>query len=111
MYSLQIRKKMMLVKEEEKLSIRGIAKRYGISPNTIYRWLKKLEPKKERKERATKIDMKGLEADVKKHPDLYQYERGEKFKVRQSTICYALKRLGISYKKNLQTSKSGREKA
>ena len=101
----------MQVKKEEKLSIRVVGRRYGISPNTVYRWSKKLESKKERKARLTKIDMERLKVDIKENPDLYQYERGEKFKVRQSTICYALKRLGVSYKKNVKTSESRREKA
>ena len=43
--------------------------------------------------------MEGLKEDVMKHPDLYQYERAEKFKVSQNCIHKALKRLKVTYKK------------
>ena len=49
--------------------------------------------------------MDALKHDVEKRPDDYQWERALRFGVHQSTIYYALKRLGISYKKNTTTSK------
>ena len=55
--------------------------------------------------------MEGLKEDVKKYPDLYQYERAEKFKVSQNCIHKALKRLGVSYKKNLPASKGKRRRS
>ena len=36
MYSIHIRKKILLIKDEEKLSFVKVAKRFGMSPNTIY---------------------------------------------------------------------------
>ena len=56
-------------------------------------------PKSKRRRKAKKLDMEGLKEDVNKHPDLYQYERAEKFKLSQNCIHKGLKRLGISYKK------------
>ena len=52
--------------------------------------------------------MEALRKDVEKYPDSYQYERAERFGVWQSTIGSALKRLGISYKKNSESSEGGR---
>ncbi len=67
----------------------------------------RVEPKKTRNKPATKIDMKALEEDVKTYPDAYQYERAARLGVSQRAIGNALKRLGISYKKNAQASESG----
>ena len=106
-----MRKKILKIKKEDNLSIEKVARRFGISPTTVVRWMERLQPKMKRCKEATKVDMKILEDDVKENPDLYQYERAAKLKVCQSTVCYALKRLGVSYKKNLQTPKSKRRKA
>ena len=111
MYSMHIRKKILLIKKKEKLSYVKIGKRFGMSPNTIYRWTKRLEAKVKREKGATKIDMNRLKEDVMKNPDLYQYERAEKYKVSQNCIHKALKRIGVTYKKNTTTSKSRRKKA
>ena len=65
MYSLHMRKKIIEIKTNEKLSIREAERRFGISPNTVYKWGKNIEPKGWRKQRVSKIDMKKLEEDVK----------------------------------------------
>ena len=44
--------------------------------------------------------------DVKEHPDDYQYERARRLNCSKTGIYHALKRLGISQKKDLGTSKS-----
>ena len=59
-----MRKNIIEIKTNEKLSIREAARRFGISPNTVYKWGKKIEPKGWRKQRVSKIDMKKLEEDV-----------------------------------------------
>ena len=64
MYSLHMRKNIIDIKSNEKLSVREAARRFGISPNTVYKWGKKIEPKGWRKQRVSKIDMKKLEEDV-----------------------------------------------
>ena len=104
-------KKNLFIKDREKLSIRKTAERFCISPNTVFKWNKGLMPKSKRTCQARKLDMEGLKEDVVKHPDLYQYERAEKFKVSQNCIHKALKRLKVSYKKSLQTSRSKRRRA
>ena len=61
MYSLHIRKNIIDIKTNEKLSIREAARRFGISANTVYKWCKKIEPKGWRKQRVSKIDIARLE--------------------------------------------------
>ena len=82
-----------------------------MSPNTIFKWTKRLHPKVTRKKKSIKINMKKLKKDVEQNPESYQYERARKFKVSQRGIGYALKRLGVSYKKNAKASESERRKA
>ena len=106
-----MRKNIINIKTKEKLSIREAARRFGISPNTVYKWGKKIEPKEWRKQRVSKIDMKKWEEDVSNNPDAYQYERAKRLKVSQAGIHSGLKRLGVTYKKNAKTSKSRQRKA
>ncbi|MEK6199120.1 MAG: transposase [Psychrobacter sp.] len=44
--------------------------------------------------------------DVKEHPDDYQYERARRLNCSKTGIYHALKRLGISQKKDLGAPKS-----
>ena len=111
MYSVHMRKKIMDIKANEKLSVREAARRFGISPNTVYKWGKRIEPKGWRKQRISKIDMKKLQEDVINNPDAYQYERAKRLEVSQTAVHFGLKRLGVTYKKNVKASKSGRRKA
>ena len=110
MYSLHIRKNIIDIKTKEKLSIREAARRFGISPNTIYKWGKKIEPKEWRKQRVSKIDIKRLEEDVKNNPDAYQYERAKRLEVSQTAVHFGLKRMGVTYKKTLEHTKADKEK-
>ena len=111
MYGISTIRKILLIKNKEKLSIRKTAKRFGVSTRTVYKWDKGIISKGVRICQARKLDMEGLKEDVMKHPDLYQYERAEKFKVSQNCIHKALKRLKVTYKKNFQTSRSKRRRA
>lgn len=100
MYSLGYRQRVFKVKGEEGLTYAETSKRFGVGVRTLFKWSKRIEPKKKREKPATKIDMEALRRDVEKYPDKYQYERAEAFGVTVAAIFYALKRLGISYKKN-----------
>ena len=111
MYGISTIRKILLIKNKEKLSIRKTAKRFGLSTRTVHKQDKGIISKGARICQARKLDMEGLKEDVNKHPDLYQYERAEKFKVSQNCIHKALKRLGVSYKKSLQTSRGKRRRA
>lgn len=106
MYSLDFREKVFEVKEKEGLTFEEVSKRFHIGIATLFRWQKKIEPITKRNVSSRKIDMETLKKDVEKNPDDYQWERVKKFKVSQSAIFYALKRLGYTYKKNVLSSKS-----
>ena len=105
MYGISTIKKILFIKNREKWSIRKTAERFCISPNTVFKWNKGIMPKGKRECKSRKLDMEILKEDVDKYPDLYQYERAEKFKVSQNCIYKGLKRLCVSYKKSLQTSR------
>jgi transposase len=86
------------------------AQRFGVGKQTIYNWTKRLLPHETRNKPATKIDMQALLKDVKKYPDAYQFERAKRLDVSVRCVGYALKRLGVSYKKNSQPSPGLRSK-
>ena len=94
-----MRKNIINIKINERLSVREAARRFGISPNNSIQMGKKIEPKGWRKQRVSKIDMKKLEKDVINNPDAYQYERAERLEVSQAAVHFGLKRLGVTYKK------------
>jgi transposase len=111
MYSVHIGRKILGIKKKERLSFVEAGKRFGMSANTIFKWTKRINPNKKWEKGAIKIDMEALKQDVKENPDSYQYERAKKFGVSQNCICKGLKRLGVSYKKNVDASESRRAKA
>ncbi len=76
-YSIDFRKKVLLIKEQENLSFSQIAKRFGVSVNSVFLWSKNLEPRRRRQKAPTKIHNDLLLEDVKKYPDAYMYERAE----------------------------------
>lgn len=109
-YSLDFRKKVLKLKAEENLSYEATAERFKIGKTTLVRWHTKLEPQLKRNKPATKINMEALKQDVEKYPDAYQYERAERLGVSIRCVGYALKRLGVTYKKNTQASQGGSRK-
>jgi len=84
---------------------RETAKVFKVSTSTIWKWKSKLNetgtlaPKK-RKGTWRKIDPEKLRAYVKTNPDAYQHEMAAAFGVRLFAIQRALKRLGLTRKKN-----------
>lgn len=105
-YPVSFRKKILKMKEEEGLSYENIAKRLGMSKTTIFNWSKKLEPQKNRAKKSTKINMNELSEDIEKHPDHYNRERAIRFNVSTTGIRNAIRRLGVTFKKNSKSSKS-----
>jgi len=103
-YSLDFRKRVMKIKNKNKLTYGNISEQFGVSIRTLFNWNNRMEPKTTRNKPATKIDMNKLTLDVKNHPDDFQYERAERFGVSSSGIALALQRLKISYKKNTESS-------
>lgn len=98
-YSLDFRQKVLKVRDAEGLSMAQVAKRFGICLATVMNWSKDIVPKKTRNKPATKIDMEALRQDVEAHPDAYTYERANRLGASKNGIWYALRRLGVTYKK------------
>jgi transposase len=99
-YSIDFRKKVLSIKEKEGLSFAQVAKRFGVSVNSVFLWSKNIEPKRKRHKAPIKIHNDLLLEDIKKYPDAYMYERAKRLKVSTAGICSAIKRLHITYKKN-----------
>ena len=110
-YSSDFRRKVLSVRKKERLTIAQVAARFCVGIASVTRWIKNPEPKRTRNKPATKIDMEALARDVSKYPDAYQYERAVRFNVSVQGINYALRRLGVSYKKNTKPSARGRRQA
>ena len=72
---------------------------FEINKNTIVEWKKRIEIKKTRVRKPSKINDDALREDVEKYPDAYQYERAARFNCGVSSIGAALKRLNITVKK------------
>ncbi len=109
-YPLSFRKKILKIKEKEELSFSEVGKRFGISKAAIFRWSKNLEPKKHRNKKWSKIDVVELRKDIEEYPDSYCYERAQRLGASTTGIRDAQYRLGVSYKKNTKSSKSGSRK-
>ena len=73
---------------------------YDISPTTIQKWKKRLHSKTTRYIKPYKIEDEALAQDVKDHPDDYHYERAQRFDCSPTGISKALKRIGVSKKKD-----------
>jgi len=103
-YSLDFRKQVFKIKEQENLTFKEASERFGVNIRSLFRWQKCLEPKLKRDKPATKIDMSALALDVEQYPDAYQHERAARLNVSKSCVQAALKRLNISVKKNKSSS-------
>lgn len=103
-YDIRFRRHVLKIRKQEGLSFTKVAERFGIGKQTVYNWSKRIEEKKNRSKPATKIDMEALAFDVKTYADSYRYERAQRLNVSAGCINHALKRLGVSYKKNTHSS-------
>ncbi len=106
-FSKDFRRQLCKVMEDEKLTAKEASIRFGISIRSVFRWKHKPEPSKTRNKPATKIDMEALKKDIEEHPDGFLYERAERLEVSKSGVFYAMRRLGVSYKKNARSSETG----
>ena len=97
-YSLDLRKKVIDYVENGG-SITKAAALFKIGRATIYRWLSREEGSATKvKHRQRKLDWKALERDVQENPEARLRDRAEKFGVRPSAICYALKKMKVTRK-------------
>jgi transposase len=106
-YSIDFRRHVFKVKALEGLNYEETATRFKIGKASLVRWNNEIEPKKKRNKPAVRLDMDALQRDILDYPDAYQYERGQRLGVSRTGIYWALKRLGVTYKKNTASSKSG----
>ena len=59
-YSIGFRRKILEIKEDEKLSLDDGSKRFKVGRATIFRWTKRIEPKLTRNKPAQKLTWKNL---------------------------------------------------
>jgi transposase len=104
-YSADFRAKVIKSVKNKDMSIRQACIFYDISKTTLQRWLKNPSIKQTRNKPPSKIPNDVLLKDVEQYPDDYMYERAQRLNCSKSGIEIALKRLGISQKKDLRTSK------
>jgi len=99
-YSVDFRRKVLAIKERENLTFEEAAERFGVGKASLVRWSSRLEPCRTRHKPAAKIGDEDLRRDVELYPDAYQHERAARLGASQQGVCSALKRLGVSRKKN-----------
>lgn len=97
-YPVHFRKKV-LSKLDEGMSIRELADKYDLSPTTIQKWKKKLEPKPDCVRQPYKIQDQALREDVERFPNDYHTQRAVRFNCTSAAISKALKRLNIKIKR------------
>jgi transposase len=110
-YSIDFRKKVLKIKEKEKMSFELTSKRFGVGKNTVFEWSKKISPLKSRNKVAIKIHTDKLKADIEQYSAMHISTRGlKRLGVSRSGIQKALKRLNITYKKSFKTSEGERRR-
>ena len=109
-YSTHYRQKVLSTRTKEGLTIAQTAQRFNIGIASITRWLKRIDPIRTRVRAWTRIDIHALARDIRDFPDAYHYERADRLGVSTRGICDAMKRLGVTYKKNDAPSQGGRRK-
>ena len=105
-YSADFRAQVIKSVKQKGMSIRQACAFYDISNATLQNWLKDPSIKLTRNKPPSKIPNEALLKDVEQHSDDYMYKRAQCFCCSKSGIEAALKRLGISQKKDLSASKS-----
>ena len=110
MYDIRFRRKVLEIREKEGLSIRAVAKRFGISFRSVMSWLQRLDPILKRQKPATKLDMAALAEDVRRYNDAFHRERAERLGVSAGCIAAGLRRLKVTYKKKPVSSEGVRRR-
>ena len=105
-YSADFRTQVIKSVKNKDMSIRQACTFYNVSKTALQRWLRNPSIKQTRDKSPTKIPNEALLKDVEQYPDDYLYERARRFNCSKTGMHTALKRLGISQKKDLRASKS-----
>ena len=98
-------RELIVSKLNEGATYRALERDYKLRRTTILKWKKDIS-RKLRVAKPTKIDNEKLKEDVELYPDDYQYERAVRFNCSQRAIGIALKRIGITQKKDLNSPTS-----
>ena len=80
------------------------SRRFQVSRRCIYNWLDAADPftyEKPGPRKPYRLDPEALAEHVKKFPDSTQKERAAHFGVSQRCICYGLKKIGCTRKKDI----------
>lgn len=109
-YSIDFRRKVLDIRKAKGFTFKETANYFDVGVASIVRWSQRLTFQETRHKSATKINMQTLKEDITASPDSYHYERAARFQVSVSGIRHALKRLNVSYKKNLSTSQIHRRR-
>jgi transposase len=105
-HSSNFREKAIAFKEEGH-TFSEMAKVFGISSSTYYRWVKikkatgKYKPQKTKASRQRKVSREKLEALLEEKPDLYLHEIAEELGCTKQAVHSAFKRYKITRKKKL----------
>ena len=110
MYSKDYRERAVNYKDEEH-TFKELKEAFKIPATTYYDWKEKMEngyyENTKKVERKRLINREKLQEAVEANPDAYLRELAELFDCTPQAIFYALKKLGITYKKkHLPTPKS-----
>lgn len=100
-----------ILQKRKSLSIRQLALKYDLSPQTIHKWEKGGLPKRTRNRPNTKLDINLLIADIKAHPRSFQYERAQRLGVSDTCIFNNMKKLGVTYPQENRTNNNQRKYA
>ena len=104
-YSLDLKKRVLAFIEEGHSKVEA-SKLFHVSKRAIFLWIKERKEQGElklklRDRKPYKIDDEKLIEYIRKNPDHYLKEIAASFCVSISAVFYALRRLKISYKKNV----------
>ena len=105
-YPFEFREHVLGVQKREGLSFSETAKRFDIGVSSLVRWKNRIEPKRKKNRPWLRINRHRLAEDIRVHPDAYQHERAQRLGVARRSIGDALRRIGVTYKKNDANSKS-----
>ncbi|EET45773.1 transposase [Neisseria sicca ATCC 29256] len=116
-YSADLRNKALNYYEQCK-NISQTAATFNLSRNTLYLWIRLKKQTGSLKHQVTglnavKLDRQKLAQYVGQHPDAYLHEIAKHFDCTAATVCYALKQMGMTRKKDhhLQRTRSGQSNA
>jgi len=110
-YSVDFRRKVLAIKEQENLTFEEAAARFGVGKASLVRWNARLEPCRTRHKPAAKLGDEALRRDVELYPDAFLYERAARLGASQQGVCAALKRLGVGRKKKTLSHPKADEEA